>query len=213
MGSDQRKFCFRMVEVANIDPRFRTVTRFAAQRRSIGALLRHAFFEFTFVWIHMAGCAGAVAEMERKNLVRSSTEAYFMAIRAGHRHMRPSQHETRVLVLGDGERRTMKVLNRVAILATVLVRRRGKLTVVRVLVAIRASREFHFVNRVLAGRRVTFVAGDGRMLSFERIVRCRVFLHAKLRRLPAFDGVAFRTLSLARPRLELSLVRIRRMTI
>jgi hypothetical protein len=53
---------------------------------------------------------------------------------------------------------------------------------------------------------VAFVAGDGRMFSFERVVRCRVLLHAELRWLPALHGVALRTLSLAGPRLELSLM-------
>ena len=102
----------------------------------------------------------------------------------------------------------MKVLYGVAILAAILVGRGGELLVVRVLMAIRARRELHFVDGVLAGRRVAFVASDGRMFSLERIMRRRVLLHAKLRWLPAFDGVALRTFSLARARLELSLVRI-----
>jgi len=51
------------------------------------------------------------------------------------------------------------------------------------------------------------------MFSLERIVRSRVLLHSKLRWLPAVHGMAFRTLSLARARLELTLVRIGSMTI
>jgi len=102
----------------------------------------------------------------------------------------------------------MKVLNGVAIFATILVRSCGKLFVMRVLMAIRAGREFHFVNGLLAGGSVTFVTSDSRMFAFERIVRSGVLLHAKLRWLPAFDGVAFRALPLARPRLELAFVRV-----
>ena len=213
MRAEQSKFCFRMVEAADVDPGFGAVARFAAQRGSIGALLRHALLEFALVGIRVAGSAGAVREMERQNLVRSSAEARFVALRAGDGHVGPGQHEVGVLVLGDRERRAMKVLYRVAVLAAILVGRGGKLLVMRVLMAIRARRELHFVDSVLAGRRVAFVASDGRMFSFQRIMRCRVLLHAKLRWLPAFDGVALRALSLARPRLELALVRIGRMAI
>ena len=204
MGSKQSKFCFRMVKASNVDPGSGAVACFAAQRRSIGALLRHALLEFSLVGIHVTGRASAVLEMERQNLVYSSAEAGFVALRAGDGHVSSGQHIAGVLMLGNGERRAMKILYRVAILATVLVRRGGKLLVMRILMAIRAGREFHFVDGVFSGRRVALVASNGRMFSFERIMRCRVLLHAKLRWFPPFHGVALRTLSFARPRLELS---------
>lgn len=202
-----------MIEAADVDPGFGVVTGFAAQRGSVGALQRHAVFEFALMGIGVAGSARAVREMERQDLVCPPAKPCFVAIRAGDGHMGSGQHEARVLVLGNGERRAMKVLNRMAVLAAILVWSGGELFVVRILVAIRARRELHFVHGVLAGRRVAFVASDGRMLSFERVMRCRVLLHAKLRWLPAFDRVALRTLSLARPRLELPLVGIRSMAI
>ncbi len=213
MRPDQRKFRLRMIEAANVDPGSSVVARFAALRRSIGPLGRHALLEFPLVDIFMAGRAGAVLEMERLNLVRSSVQAGFVALRAGHRHVRPGQHEVGLLVLGNGERRAMKILYRMAILATILVGRRRKLLVMRILVAIRARRELHFVERVLARRQVAFVASHGRMFSFQRVMRRRVLFHPKLRGLPSLDGVALRALSLAGPRLELPLVRIRRMAI
>lgn len=213
VSSDQWKFCFRMVEAANVDPGSRAVARFAALGRAVGAFGRHALYEFALMRIHVAGSASAVFEMERQNLVRSSGETGFVALRAGHGHVAPGQHEAGVLVLGNGERRTMEVLYGVAILATILVGSGGKLFVMRVLVAIHAGRELHFVESILAGRRVAFVAGDGRVFSVERIVRSRVFFHPKLRGLPAIDGVAFRALAFACARLELAPVRIRRMAI
>ena len=213
MRSQQCKFCFRMVEASNVDPGSGAVAGFAAQGGSIGALLRHALLEFSLVGIHVAGGARPVLEMERQNLVRSSGKAGFVALRAGDGHVSPGQHKAGVLVLGNGERRAMKVLYGVAILAAVLVRRGGKLLVMRILMAIRAGRELHFVDRVFSGRRVAFVAGHGRMFSFQRIVRSRVLLHAKLRWLPALHGVALRALSLARPRLKLSFVGIRSVAI
>jgi len=213
MRSQQCKFCFRMVEAADVDPGFGAVAGFAAQRGSVGALLRHALLEFSLVGIRVAGSARAVLEMERQNLVGSSGETGFVAVRTGDGHVSPGQHKAGVLVLGDGEGRAMKVLYGVAILATVLVRRGGKLLVMRILMAIRAGRELYFVDGVFSGRRVALVTSDSRMFSFERIMRCRVLLHAKLRRLPAFHSVALRTLPLARPRLELSLMGIGSMAI
>lgn len=118
-----------------------------------------------------------------------------------------------VLVLGDRERRAMEVLNGVAILAAVLEGGGGELLVMRVLVAIRARREFYFVESVLAGRRVALITGDGCVFSFQGIVRSRVLFYAKLRWLPALHRVAFRALSLARPGLELTFVRVRGMAI
>ena len=213
MRPQQRKFRFRMIEAANVDPGFGVVAGFAALRRSIGPLGRHALLEFALVDILMAGRAGAVLEMERLNLVRSSVEARLVALRAGHRHVRPGQHEVGLLVLGNGERRTMKILYRVAVLATVLVGRRRELLVMRVLVAIRARREFHFVERVLARRQVALVASHGRMFSFQCVMRRGVLFYAKLRGLPPLYRVALRALSLARPRLKLPLVWIRRVAI
>ena len=213
VSSDQGKFCFRMVETVDVDPGARAVARFAAQSGSIGALQGHALLEFPFMGIGVACGAGAVLKMERKNFVRSSAESGFVALRAGHRHVGSGQYEAGVHVLGDGKSRAMKVLYSVAILATVLVGSGGKLLVMGVLMAIRACGELHFVDRILTSGRVTFVTSYCRMPSFQRIVRSRMFFNAKLRWLPAVDGMAFRTLALARARLELTLVRISSMTI
>ena len=208
VSPDQWEFRFRMVEAADVDPGLGAVARFAAERSAIGAFLRHAVFEFALVDILVAGGARAVREMERENFVRSSAQAHFVALRAGHGHVGSGQHKVGVLVLGNGERRAMKILYGMAVLATVLVGSGGKLLVMRILMAIRARREFYFVLGVLSGRCVAFIASDGYMFSFERILRGRMLFHAKLRWLPALNGVALRTLSLARPRLELPLMRV-----
>src|ERR1700693_2616389 len=141
MSPDQGKFRFRMIEAANVDPGPGAVARFAAQRGSIGALLRHAVLEFALMGIGVAGSARAVREMERQNLVRPSGEAGFVAIRAGDGHVGSGQYKMGVLVLGNRERRAMKVLYGVAVLAAILVRGGGKLLVVGILMAIRARRE------------------------------------------------------------------------
>ena len=145
MRTEQSKFCFRMVEAADVDPGSGAVAGFAAEGSPIGALLSHAVLEFTLVGIGVAGGARAVREMERQNLVRSPAEARFVALRAGDGYVSPRQHETCVLVLGNRKRRAMKVLYGVAALAPILVGSCRKLLVMRVLMAIRARREFHFV--------------------------------------------------------------------
>jgi len=168
-----------MVEPADIDPGARAVTSFAAQQSSIGAFLRHALFEFTLMWIGVACRAGAVGKMEWRNLVRSSSEAHFVAFRTRDGHMRAGQRKMRILMLGNGERGAVKIFNSMAILASVLVGRGGKLLVMGILVAILARPKLHLVDRVFAGGHVTFVATDGNMFSFKRVTGCRVFFRAK----------------------------------
>ena len=136
-----------------------------------------------------------------------------MAVRAGDGHVSPRERVAGVLVLGNGEGRAMEILYGMAILATILVGRRGKLLVMRILVTIRTRRELHLVDGVLAGRRVAFVASNGRMFALQRIMRVCVFFYAKLRWLPAIDCVALRALSFARSRLELPFVRVGGMAI
>ncbi len=165
MSPDQGEFRFRMIEASNVDPGFGVVTRFTAQRRSIGALQCHAVLEFALMGIGVACSASAVREMERQNLVCSSAKARFVAIRASDGHVGSGKDKACVLVLGYGERRAMKILYGMAILAAVLVRRGGELFVVRILMAIRARRELYFVHSLFAGRGVAFVASDGRMFS------------------------------------------------
>jgi hypothetical protein len=107
----------------------------------------------------------------------------------------------------------VKILYRVAVLATILVRRGGELFVVRVLVAIHAGREFHFVYRVFSRGCMAFLTGNYGVFSFERIMRGGVFLHTEFRRLPTVYRMAFRAFAFAGSRLELALVRIRGMAI
>jgi hypothetical protein len=179
MTSEQRKFCFRMIEASDINPRPGTMAGFATECGAIRPFLRHAVFEFAFMRIAVACGAGAVREMERQNLVGPSAKAGLVTLGAGHRDVRTGQHEMGVLVLRNGERGTMKVFYRVAIFAAILVRSCCELVVVRILMAIRACAELHFVNGFLAGGRVAFVTGDGCVLSFQGIMGRRMFLHAK----------------------------------
>jgi hypothetical protein len=192
-----------MVEAANVDPGSGAMARFAAQGSPVGALLRHAILEFALMGIGVTGSASLVREMERENLVGPAAESCFVAIGTSDGHMRPGQHKAGVFVLGNRECRAVKVFYGMAILAAVLIGIRGKLFVVRILMAIHTRREFHFIQGVFTCRHVAFIAGDGRMFSFERVLRRSVFLYTEVRRLPAFNGMTLRTFSFARSPLEL----------
>lgn len=123
------------------------------------------------------------------------------------------QRKPRVAMLGDGEGRAVEIHNCVAVFASVLVRRGGKLPVMRVFVTIRTGREFHFVNGVFASREMALPTFNRNVFSPQGIARCIVLLDAEERRLPAFHRVAFRAFALLRPRCKLALVWIRLMAI
>ena len=116
--------------------------------------------------IHVASRTCAVIKVERQDFVRSSGKPHLVTIRTGDRGVRSCEHEPRLSVLRDRECRTMKIFYRMAVLATIQVRRRGELPVVGVLVAIQALRELHLVKGIFTRRSVAFFTGNARMLSF-----------------------------------------------
>ena len=177
--SFQWELCFGMVESVHVDPGSSVVACLAALQGSISALLRHAFVEFPLMRIRVTRGAGAIFEMERQDLVRPAAEAGLVAFRAWDRRMGPGENEARVFVLRDRERRAIKIFDRVAILAAVPIRRPSELPVVGVLMTVRASRELHLINSVLAGRDMAFPALDRGMLSLQRIASGGVFFHAE----------------------------------
>ncbi len=93
-------------------------------------------------------------------------------------------------------------------LAAVLIRRRGKLAIVLVFMAIQARRKLHFVNCIFAGGNMAFVAFHSGMLAFERIFGSGMLLYSEQRRLPTIHIMTFRALPLHRPSCELAAMRI-----
>jgi len=136
-----------------------------------------------------------------------------MALIAGHGHVRSRKRETSLAMIGDRERGAVKVLDRVAALTPVLIRGRGKLGVVRVLVTIQTGSEFYFVPRILASRDMAFGALHSGVLTKQGVLRCRMFLHAKKRWFPTLHSVTFRAFALLGAVLKLALVRIGLMAI
>jgi hypothetical protein len=179
MRSDQVEFRLRMVEPFDVNPGTRVVAGLAPQGRSIGAAKSHAILEFALVRIGVARRAGAVLEMEWQDFVRAAAQPDLVAIRAGHGGVGSGKRKARVFVLRGRKRGPVEIFYGVAIFATILVRRGGKLIVMGVLMAIHTGGEFDLIQRVFARRRVALVAGHRRMFSFQRILGSGVFLHAE----------------------------------
>lgn len=148
MRTEQWKLRFRMVEPADVRPRSRVVASLTAERRAIGATLRHAILEFAMMWVFVACGAGHILEDKRQDFVRTARSSHFMAIGTRHGGVRPGQHETGVAMFGNRKSGTMKILNCMATLTFVLIRLGQKLAVVGIFMAVQAGREFHLINRV-----------------------------------------------------------------
>lgn len=170
MGAKQRKFRFRMIESADVRPGPRVVASFAAERRTVRPELRHTIFELAMVNIFMTTCTGHVFENKGQDLIGSACGTNFVAVRTSNSRVRSGQRVARFPMHRQRESRLVKILNGVAVLALVLIRGGGELAVVRIFVAIRASRELHLVNRVLPCGQMTLVALYFCVLSFQRIL-------------------------------------------
>src|SRR5512133_3559603 len=100
-----------------------------------------------------------------------------------------------------------------ATLASVQIRSSGKLPHMLVTVAISATLKLDFKQRVFAfGDMAAFALNRG-MFALQRVGGRRVFLDCELARLEPLDGVAGRTLTLVDPRRELTIVRVRLVTV
>ena len=122
-----------------------------------------------------------------------------MAVGTGHGHVAARQLEPRLLMLGKREGRRTVTLERVALIALVLVRLRRELAVVLVFVAIGAALEIHDLeDRLFAFRRVTLLALQLGVSVDQRVVRLGVRLDVEQRRLPSLHVVTAGTLDAVR---------------
>jgi hypothetical protein len=136
---------------------------------TIGVLLCHPLLKFATVRILVTCGTSLVGKMKWKNAIGSIGEPDLVTIRAGDRYVSARERELRLLVHGDGERRVVEVTDGVAAFAPVFVGFFCKLSVVDVLMAVRACFEFHFVNCVFAGGGMAFGALHLNVLPLQRI--------------------------------------------
>ena len=179
VGAQKRELGFRMIEATYVRPRLRVVTGLATERGSIRATPGHALFKFAVVRINVAGRAALILEMEGEHLVRRAACACLVTLVARHRHVRARQREACLLMNGYCKRGAMKILNGVATLAAVLIRRGGELPFVNIFVAVQAGGEFHLVNSILPRWNVALIALNDRVLAQQGILRRGMLFHAK----------------------------------
>lgn len=154
----QGKPGLRVVKAVHIGPGPHVVTSLTAEHRPIRTALGHPVVELAVVRIVMAPHAGHVREPERQYLVLPPRSSHFVTLGACHRSVRTVQRVFSVAMLQDAEGGAVEIKHRVALFAAVLVRSSGKLVIVSILVTVRAGRELHLVNGVLASRQVTLAA-------------------------------------------------------
>jgi hypothetical protein len=206
MSAEQRIFRLRVIESANFCPGLDVVAGLTTERASVGAFPGHLVGEFALVWVPVAAGAASILKVEGQNPVRAAAHSRFVAIGAGYSGVCSHERKARATMLRDGIRGAMPILDAVAAFATVVVRSRGELVVVQILVTVRADRELHLVKRIRARRNVALRTLHSSVLALQRILSRIVFLGGKKRRIPAVDGVAFRTLAFLRAICELALV-------
>jgi len=207
--SQQRELRLRVIEPIDVRPGLHGVTHFAAKRRPIRAPPRHPVFELPLVRVRVTRRAGAVFKFERQDLVGPPAGADLMTITASHGHVRSRQGKPASSMLRNRVCAPMEIHHRVTRLALIVVGCGGELIVVRILVAVAASRELYLVNRVLARRNVALRALHSNVLALQRVPRTVMLLHSKERRFPAIHGMTLRAFALLRAGFKLSLVRIR----
>jgi hypothetical protein len=94
MRSRQRKFRLGVVEARQIRPGFVGMASFASNGLPVDEVL-HALTELTVVRVRVTGRAGHVLEvvLRRRLDLGGRLEWSLMTLLAGHRQMRPGQHE------------------------------------------------------------------------------------------------------------------------
>lgn len=208
MSAEQRILRLRVIESANFDPGLDVVAGLTTERASVGAFPGHLIVEFALVRVPVTGGAASIFKVEGQNPVGAAAHSRFVAVGAGYSRVCAHERKARAVMLRDGVRGAVPILDGMAAFATVVVRSSGELVVVPILVAVRASRELDPVKRILARRNVALEALHLSVFALQRILSGVVFLGGKERRLPAVDGVAFRTLAFLRAICELALVGI-----
>jgi hypothetical protein len=147
-----------MIEDFHIDPGLRIMASRTAHRLSAGAYFRHAGLELSLVRILVASSTTPVFKIERQYFIRASSCAFFVAPNARYDCVSAIQWKTRILMHGDGEFGTMKIIHGVAGIALILVRSLCELAVVRIFVAVRALCKLYFEPGIGPGRDVALVA-------------------------------------------------------
>lgn len=158
MSSDEGEGCRSVVEADAAGPGISCVTRLAALRLAVGPQFGHSFREFTTVRIDVTSRAGKVRISIWSRVASAWRGSVFVTLSARCSDVTAGQRKSCGLMLCQCVRGGSKALDRVTLLATVVVRRAGELSLVDVRMAIPAGRGFDSVNGVDACRHVALLA-------------------------------------------------------
>ncbi len=126
---------------------------------AVGALRDHSGAKLAAVRILMAGRAGTILKFVL-DWFSCPGQRRHVALSARNRHVGPGERETGLLVASQCKHRRLESSNVVAILAAILVRRRGKLALVNILMTALARCLGDLVDGVLALGDVALVASN-----------------------------------------------------
>ena len=209
MRPHQRKFRRLVIEARKVFPCFFCVTSLTAGDTTGRSRFLHALGKLPLVRIGMARGACQILPVIHGCRFRLERFVHLMTLIAGHGHVASRDHETGLLVLGQGEVRWLVIFDGMTALALPQVRRAGKLSQVLVSVAVRAQGKLKLVERSRSLRDVAFGALYARVLTLKRIPGRFVFGQTELRRLPFLYGVAPGAFPAVRTFGKLSAMRIR----
>ena len=202
-----------MIEARQVRPRLHVVARFASFCGAVRSSLGHLLIEFAAMRILVTTSAGTVAEMIGHGFCILSLTAGPMTFRARYGQMSPRKRIAALLMLRNGVAGWAKSSYGVALFASVLVGSCCELPLMSIAMAVRAFRVCNSVSGRRPSRHVAFVAGNGRVLAFQRVRAHGVLFDSEERWFPTFLVVARCALALVFSLGELAAMGIGRVAI
>ena len=197
--TQQREFRLRVIESGEFPPSLGGVAGLAPSLSAVSADSLHAFLELPLMRILMATGAVQIAPVIDNRRLGLELRRFFVAVATGNGDVSSSECKMSFLVLGKRKRGRLITIHGMTTLASIEIRRGGKLSRVPVAMAICAAIEFDFEQRVLAFRNMALRTFQTSVASLQRIRGGRMFLHREFRGLPALHCVTGRALPLVCP--------------
>lgn len=198
MRAQEREFRLRVIESREFPPTLSGVARLAPSLRAVSADSLHAFLKLSLMGIVMATRAVQVAPAINNGGLGLELRRFLVAVGTGNGDMPSGEREMSFLVLGQRKRGRLVAIHRMTTLASIEIRRGGKLSGVPVGMAICAAIEFDFECCVLPFWDMALRTFQPSVATLQRIRRRRMFLHGEFRWLPALHRMTGRALSLVR---------------
>jgi len=144
MRAQQSEFRLRVIESREFPPALGDVTRLAPSLRPVSADSLHAFLKLPLMRIVMATGAVQIAPVIDDGRLRLKLRRLFMAVGTRNGDVPSRKYEMRFLMLGYCKGGRLVAIHGMTTLASVEIRRGGKLSRVPVAMAICAAIEFNF---------------------------------------------------------------------